>query len=412
MTAEHDVVVVGAGLAGLAAARELAVAGVDVVVLEAADAVGGRMRTDRVDGLQLDRGFQLLNPSYPQAHRLLDLPALDLRPLAPGVVALTDRGRVRLADPRRRPSWLPDALSPATGSLLGKARLARYVLAAARRTAAHRTAAVDMPIGVALLSAGVDPRTVEQVVGPFLSGVFGDDGLTTSRRFADLILASFVRGTPAVPAAGMQAIPEQIAAALPTGVVRLGTAVRAVAAGRVRTADGEISARHIVVATDPRTAAALLPGVSVPAARDLTTWYFVADCPAQALTNGEAIVVVDRRGPLANAVALSNAAPTYAPGRVLVAATAVGLHDDGEAARAARDHLAVLFGVDTRAWDLVGHYPVPYALPAMLPPLRVRQPVDLGDGLLVAGDHRDTASIQGALASGQRAARTVLTHRG
>ena len=66
----HDVVIVGAGLAGLAAARHLAIHGVDVVVLEASDAVGGRVRTDRVDGLLLDRGFQLYNPAYPEPSRV------------------------------------------------------------------------------------------------------------------------------------------------------------------------------------------------------------------------------------------------------------------------------------------------------------------------------------------------------
>ncbi len=408
MTTAHDVVVIGAGLAGLAAARELAIAGVDVVVLEAADQVGGRVRTDHVDGLLLDRGFQVLNPGYPEVRRILDGHALDLRPLAPGVVAMTDHGPLRLADPRRRPQWLGDALSPAAGSLLGKARFARYVAQAVARTARGRTAVPDLPAGVALLSAGVDALLVEQVIGPFLSGVFGETRLATSRRFLDLVLTSFIRGTPSIPAAGIQAVPDQLRAALPEGTVRFGTPVNAVASGTVRTADGSIRARAVIVATDPPTAAALLPGLEVPPGRDLTTWYFLADCAAADLTGGEALVVVDHRGPLANAVAISNAAPEYASGgRVLVAATAVGLHDDRAGEQGAREHLARLFGVETRGWSAVACYPLRYALPAMLPPLSIRRPVRVADGLYVAGDHRDTASVQGALVSGRRVAHAV-----
>ena len=81
-----DAIVVGAGLAGLSAARQLAIHGVDVIVLESSNDVGGRVRTDRFDGLQLDRGFQLFNPSYPEAARVLDYEALDLKPFVPGVI--------------------------------------------------------------------------------------------------------------------------------------------------------------------------------------------------------------------------------------------------------------------------------------------------------------------------------------
>src|SRR5918912_2210354 len=109
-----EVVVVGAGLAGLACARRLAASGVAVTVLEADDGVGGRMRTDVVDGFRCDRGFQLLNPAYPEARRVLDLQALHLRPLPAGVVvALGEHPRL-LTEPRRTPPGrLPRALAGA-----------------------------------------------------------------------------------------------------------------------------------------------------------------------------------------------------------------------------------------------------------------------------------------------------------
>ena len=415
MTQQHDVVVIGAGLAGLAAARQLAIHGVDVVVLEAGDDVGGRVRTDRVDGLLLDRGFQLYNPAYPEAARVLDHDALDLRALVPGVVAQTDRGPVRLADPRKRPRWTADAVSGRSGRLSGKLRFAWYAWQASRTSARALEEQPDMPADVALLGAGVDPMFLETVLRPFLSGVFLESQLATSKRFMDLVLTSFVKGSPSVPALGMQAIPEQLRDALPPGTVRCGTRVASVTDAVVRTDAGEVHGRAVIVATDPMAAVDLLPGLHVPAGHDVTTWYFLADGDPALLTGGESILVVDGRGrgPLVNAVVLTAAAPTYASdGRVLVSASALGLHDGAEMETAVRNHLAQLYGVGTRNWERVATYPVRYALPAMLPPLDVRRPVALGEWLFVAGDHRDTASIQGAMVSGRRAADAVLTHLG
>ena len=416
MTPHHDVVVVGAGLAGLATARRLSGRGLDVVVLEAAEGVGGRVRTDRVDGLLLDHGFQLYNPAYPEAARVLDHAALDLRAFIPGVVALTDRGPARLADPRRRPVWAPDALAPRSGRLSGKLRFALYAWQAARAGGGGRARRVDMPTDVALLSAGIDPRLLDTVIRPFLTGVFLEDRLTTSRRFLDLVLTSFVRGVPSVPAQGMQAIPEQLRDGLPAGSVRCGVRVDSVAPGRVGTDGGEITAGAVVVATDPSTAAHLLPGLDVPAGRDVTTWYYLADTEPQRLTDGEAILVVDGRrghGPVINTVVLTHAAPTYASGgRTLVSASALGLHADAAMEQRVRAQLAEMYGVGTARWELAGTYPIRYALPAMTVPLDIRRPVDLGDGLFVTGDHRDTASIQGAMVSGRRTADAVLARLG
>jgi phytoene dehydrogenase-like protein len=408
----HDVVIVGAGLAGLAAARQLSIHGRDVVVLEASDDVGGRVRTDRVDGLLLDRGFQLFNPAYPEAARVLDYAALDLRAFTPGLIAATPEGQVRLGDPRRRPTWAADALSPRSGSLAGKLSFASYAWRTSRTPASRLEKSVDFSTEVALRSAGVDDNFLETVLRPFLAGVFLEDRLDTSRRFLDLVLTSFVKGTPSLPAAGMQAIPQQLSAALPAGTVRLNMPVRAVSAGRVATDDGELLARNVIVATDPAGADVLLPGLPVPAARSVTTWYYVADHAV--LTSGDAVLVVDgsRQGPVLSTVAITNAAPTYASGgRVLVTASALGLHDDRETERRVRTHLSRMYAVSTDEWEHVATYAIPYALPAMLPPLDVRQPVSVGEGLFVAGDHRDTASIQGAMVSGRRAADAILHNR-
>jgi hypothetical protein len=191
----------------------------------------------------------------------------------------------------------------------------------------------------------------------------------------------------------------------------LGVHVLSVAKRHVETDDGRLDAESIIVATDPTAAASLLPGLDVPTGRDVTTWYYVADCPPESLTNGRGVLVVDgeQRGPVLNTVALTNAAPCYASGgRVLVSASALGLRDSTETESAVRAHLRRMYCVPTAGWQHVATYPIRYALPAMTAPLDVRRPVEFDAGILVAGDHRDTASIQGAMVSGRRAADAVL----
>lgn len=403
----HDVVIIGAGLAGLAAARQLAIHGCDVVVLEAGDGVGGRVRSDCVDGFILDRGFQVLNPAYPELARVVDLDALNLQPLTPGLLVALDTGLARLGDPRALPGWAASALSPATGSLLGKARFARYARALSRRPpSADAADSVDDTAAAVLEEVTGDPRFVERVLRPFLCGVFLEPDLATSRRFLDLVLRSFVRGRPALPAHGMQALPDQLHAALPAGTVRLHTPVTGLTGTGVHTVEGDVVGKAVLVATDPATAGHLLPGLDVPAARPTTTWYHATSTE---VTDGRGVLVVDglRRGPVVTTIAISNAALSYAPaGATLISTSVLGVA--GVTEHDVRRHLATMLRVDTGGWECIGAVRTPYALPAMTPPLQVQKPVRLGDGRYVAGDHRDTASVQGAMVSGRRAADAIL----
>jgi len=416
------VVVVGAGLAGLAAARHLTRHDVEVTVLEASDGVGGRVRTDLVDGFRFDRGFQLYNPAYPEGARVFDHEALDLRPFIAGariVVNRAGRRRVdRVADPRREPSWMVPSLLARIGSPVSTARFGAYTVSRAVRTVEALQSDPDVTTEEALRRAGADRTLMERVLRPFLSGVFLDSELTTSRRFLDVVLKSFVRGTPGVPALGMARIPEQLATGLD---IRLGHRVAAVSGQAISgwTVDvlgGDAHrAEAVIVATDPETAAGLIADIRAPAARSVTTWYYRPSCTPEDLADGQAVLILDgdRRGPLVNTVVLTHAAPEYAPaGAALISASALGVKDTPADENAAREHLAWLYGVPTHDWELLASYPISYALPAMPVPFELQRPVRTADGIYVAGDHRDTSSIQGALVSGRRAAHSLLTDLG
>ena len=400
---------VGGGLAGLLCARELQRRGYDTRVLEAGDAPGGRVRTDRVDGFRCDRGFQLLNPAYPAVRRHVDVPALALRRFDRGVQALTDDGLATLADPLRHPALLAPTLRSGYLRPGELARLGAW-LAPALGPVDRLLAGPDATLDALLDHAGVDGRLRREVLEPFLTGVLAEDDAATSSTFVRLLLRSFLRATPGIPAGGMQALPDQLArrVTITTGVRVSG--VRRVAGGIEVCGDLDLRSRAVVVATDPSCAAGLLD-LPRPAIGGLRTWWFaVEEAPT-----GSALLRVDGRGrgagPVVNTVVVSNAAPSYAPtGRHLVQATTLLPTDAGE--QEVRRHLTALWGVPTDGWAVVRCHDVPHALPRMPPPLQVRRPVDLGEGLFVAGDHRDTSSIQGALISGARAAAAVRRHLG
>ena len=402
-----DVVVIGGGAAGLAAARQLTAAGLDVLLIEAADRVGGRIATDRVDGFLLDRGFQVVNTAYPALPDFVDLASLDLRFFDHAVLVADRQGRHLLADPRRRPGL------PGPGGLpVPAAGLARLAWLSLRLGYSSARALLAEPetTAAAYLGARLDERTVRTLAEPFLAGVFGHDPLLTSSRVLAMIWRSFVRGRIGVPATGMQRLAEALARPLPPGCVRLNTPVTAVDGQQVRTAAGTVQARAVVVATDPAAAARLVPGLPVPGQRVLVTTYHAADEPPAR----RPVLLLDGTGRsgIANSVVMTLAAPSYAPpGRHLIATTATA--EAGLDEPAVRRHLAALYGRPAGDWEHVATVRADPGLVSAPPPQgELRKPVRLTSTLFVAGDHRDTPSLQGALVSGRRAARAVLRELG
>ncbi|MFA9430045.1 NAD(P)/FAD-dependent oxidoreductase [Egicoccus sp. AB-alg2] len=409
------VLVVGAGLAGLTCAVRLSEAGADVEVLEADDGVGGRVRTDVVDGFRVDRGFQVLLTGYPAARRWFDYAALELRPFSPGVTIRRAGRFERLVDPLQDPVAALRSLPRVRLGPRDALRLVAWrhdLLATPGRELADRRPLTTRDL---LRRRGFSDALVERFFRPFLTGTFFDAELTTSSRMTELVFRSFFRGEVAVPDGGMQRLPEQLAARLPAGTVRLSTRVDGVGDGEVTLADGSTrAADHVVVAVDGPTAAALLgerlARAPAPGRGNVTLWYAADRSPVDA---PDLVLAADDDGPVNNVAAMSDVAPGYAPpGRTCLAVSLRGYPRDDDATldAAVRAQLRGWYGSQVDGWQPLAVHRVPYAQPRQdLPDLDVlARESRAGERTWVCGDHLDTASIQGALVSGRRAADAVL----
>jgi phytoene dehydrogenase-like protein len=407
--ARHDVIIVGAGLAGLTCARYLQAAGRHACVLEAQDHVGGRVCTDTVGGFLLDRGFQVLLTAYPEARQILDYEELDLHPFEPGALVYRD-GRFRLlADPLRSPQHLFETLRSGVGSFGDKLRIARLRRRARSGSAEALLSRPERSTEADLRLLGFSEAMVEQFLRPFLGGVFLETHLATSSRKLDFVFRMFASGATALPARGMGAIPRQLANGLAADAVRTRSPVVAVTGSSVTLASGEdLHARAIVIAAD-EVQAARLAGTTPRSWHRVSALYFAAAAPPIKrpilVLNGEG------RGPVNHLSVLSQVAPSYAPAnQALVSVTVLGSpgSDDEALERSVRAQLEHWFGRSVESWRHLRTYDVRHALPQQERVARAdRDAVRLGDTLFRCGDYLDLASIDGAMRSGRLAAEAV-----
>ena len=409
-----EIAVVGAGHAGLAAAGELVAAGKDPVVLEASDAVGGRVRTDNHEGFLLDRGFQVYLTAYPEGQRVLDYAALDLKPFEAGALVNCDGRLHKIADPLRRPELVLDTLRAGIGTLGDKLRVVKLRNRAVNCSLAELWQRRETTALEALREIGFSASIIQKFFRPWLGGIFLTRELDVSSRAMDFVVRMMAKGDVTLPSQGMESISRQLARRAGAQRIRLNSPVASIEQTTLRLADGStIEADHVVLATEAPVAARLLGKPEMdPGARSVTCLYFAADsAPIEEpwlVLNGDRDVLVN------HLVVPSNVSRAYAPaGQHQVSATVLDTRGLGDEALvdAVRGELRAWHGAAVDRWQHLRTYRIAHAQPMQSVGFRDRRAIARRWGartLVTCGDHVESASIQGALLSGRRAAEHVL----
>lgn len=406
------VVIVGGGLAGLTCAKQLHDAGVEFQLVEASDQVGGRVRTDEVDGFLLDRGFQVLLTAYPEAVGQLDYDQLDLRIFEPGALIRSGDSFQRMSDPWRRPQYALQTAFSSVGSFVDKLRIGRLRWSARRGTVESIFSRADVPTINELRRLGFSDCLIEGFLRPFLGGVFLDTDLETSCRMLYFVFRMFSQGDIALPAAGMGAIPAQLANDLPADSILLNSPVDYIDGGRVTLQSGEvIEGRQTVIAVEQSAASRLLPELGIPRKpRTVQCVYFSA---AEAPIADRMLVLNGAgTGPVNNLCVPSQITSTYAPAdRALVSATVLKPEPNSKLLESAiRQQMREWFGNSVDEWQHLQTYDIPNALPNQTSPAfdPAVLPAKVRDDVYVCGDYRTNGSINGAMQSGRLIAEEII----
>ena len=406
-----EVIIIGAGLSGLACALELTKNGVNVHLLEQGDAPGGRVRTDLVEGFLLDRGFQVYLDAYPNAGQLLDLDALKLQPFQPGAIIFEHGKRHRLMDVFRRPGYLISSAFSPMGSILDKILVAKLRFSLKFASLEEIQTREDLTTNLYLKNFGFSRSMIDRFFRSFYGGIFLENELSTSSRMFEFTFKMFTEGSATLPSKGMEEIPRQLAARLPAGTLRCNSPVSEVDGSAVVLASGEkLSADQIILAVPSDAAKKILPALALPELK----WRSVTNCYFAATSSplNEAIIALSAApDSLVNNLSVpSDLSADYAPdGQSLISVSILGIHDETDLLARVLAELHTWFGEEVAAWrhlrtDLIAH-----ALPEQTP--STKQPANAVEGVFLCGDQHATSSIEGAITSGLETARRVLEQR-
>ncbi|MDH5562609.1 MAG: FAD-dependent oxidoreductase [Nitrospirota bacterium] len=406
-----DVLIIGAGLAGLSCASTLESSGISYLVLEASDMTGGRVRTDHVNGFLLDRGFQVFSTAYPEAQRQLDYSALKLHHFSPGAVIRFGGKWHRMLDPFRHPFSALEGLLTPIGTFSDKCLVAKFRHRALSGTIPEVFSRQETSTLRYLQDFGFSASMIERFFRPFLGGVFLDRELKTSSRMAEFIFRMFASGDTSLPSEGMGAISQQLCSRLPPEKIRTQARVTSIHKTTVILESGEsLTAHGIVVATEGPVTGELIPSLNPPPYGHATTLYFSApETPFKGpylLLNGEGV------GPINNLCVLSQVAPTYSKNSQQLLSVSVLNRlgqSESDLESEVRRQLKDWFGTQEKDWQHLHTSTITAAQPKQIVPFSNPysfQP-NFQNGTFVCGDFCATGTIDGALYSGRRAGKEI-----
>jgi phytoene dehydrogenase-like protein len=408
--ANYDALIIGAGAAGLVAAKELENYHLKVLVIDASDRVGGRLRTDKVNGFTLDHGFQVLLSAYPLAQKHLDFKALNLKPFKSGAFCFKGRDHFLVEDVNRNAAaYLRMAFSP-VGSIWDKLKLAKLrkeVLAKSEEMIFNEPEISTLDY---LKQRGFSDKIINRFFKPFFGGIFLEDELKTSCRQFQFIFKMFALGEAMLPQDGIESIASHLKSQLKETQFRLNSQVKAVRKGEVELSDGEIiTAKQIIIATDPT---AIFPQLVQDISWNETHQYYFAS-PKSPFPKGYISLSFAEDALINNIAVLSDVSASYAPkGQHLISVSirSQQAKSDDQIENEIRRELIAAGYEAARDWTFIRNYKIRKALPNISNNAYSRpfEESRIAEGIYIAGDQMLNPSLNAAMESGELAAKALI----
>jgi phytoene dehydrogenase-like protein len=304
---QAEVIIVGGGVAGISCARSLLKRGIDFLLVERSDSLGGRVRSDLVDGFVLDRGFQVFNSSYFETLSLLADLSPEFYSFHSGSLVKTENGFYPLCDPLREPRCAFKTLFSPIGTLRDKLRMLLL-----RADSLGSNSFYTKSILEELDARGFSQSIINQFFRPFLGGIFLEPELLTSSLAFKEVFSNFSRGLAQLPKGGMGEISSRLALPLPKERILLGRNVVKISPRHVQLEDGEsLYGKEIVLALDVDSLKTLFPELELPRTRTVFCFYFESN-PLPEINRFLALNG-SGKGRINNIAPVASVSPSYAP---------------------------------------------------------------------------------------------------
>lgn len=405
---DYKIHIIGAGISGLIAATVLEKNGLSPVIIESTDRVGGRVKTDIVEGYQLDHGFQVLLTAYPAAQKYLNLEALQLQTFIPGASIFKNGKQNSIGDPLRDKSLLLSTVFARVGTLSDKFKILKLNIKLKKKSLSEIFSSKEQTTKFYLIDFGFSSKMINDFFNPFFSGIFLENKLETSSRMFEFVYKMFGEGDAALPKGGMQAIPKQLSNNLKRTTFKFNTKVATVNDSEITLEDGQkIKSDFTIIATEPSKLVNKL-NKKVIDWQSCDTLYFETE---SRVINKPLIGLIPEKDTVINNIFYHTSLESDLKGnKELLSVTVVdnqNLSSDKLIQRV-QSELKQYCGIDVI--KLIKHYKIPMSLPKLqnlqynLLPSQTR----LTDTIFLAGDVQLNGSLNAAMIAGEKAALGVL----